>query len=108
MIISGGMNIYPREIEDVIIAQLGIRDVAVVGVPDERWGEVPVVVLLSSSGGSADDVLRVCEEQLSSYKRPKRVLMRDEPFPRTPNGKLLKRELAPWAEAEIRVLTDEA
>ncbi len=101
MIISGGMNIYPREIEDVIIAQLGIRDVAVVGVQDDRWGEVPVVVLLESAAGSANDVMRVCEEQLSSYKRPKRVIVRAEPFPRTPNGKLLKRELGPWAQEQI-------
>ena len=101
MIISAGINIYPREIEDVIIAELGIRDVAVVGVPDEKWGEVPVVVLLGADDGRAAKITEVCSARLSRYKQPREVIHRSEPFPRTPNGKLLKRELAPWAAEQL-------
>lgn len=101
MIISGGMNIYPREIEDVISAALSVGEFTVVGVPDERWGEVPVVILRDGSEAVAADILRVCDERLSSYKRPKRVILRTEPFPRTPTGKLLKRELSPWAAEQV-------
>ena len=101
MIISAGINIYPREIEDLIIAELGIRDVAVVGVPDEKWGEVPVLVLLGEDDGRAARIEEVCAARLSRFKQPKVIIHRSEPFPRTPNGKLLKRELAPWAAEQM-------
>jgi len=99
MIISGGLNVYPKEIEDVLVALPGVGEVAVVGVPDERFGEAPVAVLVAEEGESIDrEALdRACRAELSSYKRPRAVLMHDGPLPRNPTGKLLKRELRPWA-----------
>ena len=99
MIISGGLNVYPKEIEDVLVGLAGVGEVAVVGVPDERFGEAPVAVLVAQEGEAIDEaeLERVCRAELSSYKRPRAVLMHDGPLPRNPTGKLLKRELRPWA-----------
>jgi fatty-acyl-CoA synthase len=103
MIISGGMNIYPREIEDVLIRAEGVVEAAVVGVPDEKWGERPVAVVVSEDDGVESRVLALCEAELSSYKRPRTVLVRGEALPRTPTGKVLKRDLRPWAARELGV-----
>jgi fatty-acyl-CoA synthase len=98
MIISGGLNIYPKEIEDVIHRIPGIRECAVVGVPHERFGETVVAVVFSDDPDfDPAEVTRVCEAQLASYKRPREVIVRPEPLPRNANSKLLKRELRPWA-----------
>jgi acyl-CoA synthetase (AMP-forming)/AMP-acid ligase II len=101
MIISGGMNIYPREIEDVLIRVEGVVEAAVVGVADERWGERPIAVVVSEDGDVGERVLALCEQELSPYKRPRTVLVRGESLPRTPTGKVLKRELRPWAVQEL-------
>jgi fatty-acyl-CoA synthase len=99
MIISGGLNVYPKEVEDVLYGLDGVVEASVVGVPDERWGEAPVAVIV----GDVDpaDVDARCGRLLASYKRPRRVILRAEPLPRTPTGKVLKRELRPWARAEL-------
>ena len=99
MIISGGLNVYPKEVEDVIATQPGVGEVAVVGVPDERFGEAPVAVLVPLEGETidADAIASACEAELASYKRPRALLHHDGPLPRNPTGKLLKRELRPWA-----------
>jgi len=104
MIISGGLNVYPKEIEDVLAGVAGVGDVAVVGVPDERFGEAPVAVLVALEGETIDEaeLERVSRAELSSYKRPRAVLMHDGPLPRNPTGKLLKRELRPWAAERVR------
>jgi len=103
MIISGGMNVYPREIEDVIQTIAGVREVAVVGVPDDKWGEAAVAVVVADAGADVDAAVRnVCERELSSYKRPRAVLVRQDGLPRTPTGKVLKRELRPWAETQLK------
>ena len=101
MIISGGLNVYPKEIEDVIQRVPGVREVAVVGVPDERFGEAPVAVIVADGDLDTAEVERVCREQLAGYKRPRRILLRDEALPRSANAKLLKRELRPWAAARL-------
>lgn len=107
MIISGGMNIYAREIEDVVHRVAGVRDVAVVGVPDPKWGEIPVAIVVVEDGARPDATIQsACEQQLSSYKRPRITLLREEPLPRTPTGKVLKRLLRPWAEEQIRARQD--
>jgi acyl-CoA synthetase (AMP-forming)/AMP-acid ligase II len=104
LIISGGLNIYPKEIEEVIHALDDIAEVSVVGIPDERWGESTVAIIVPSGPrGSAEAVLSRCHERLAGYKRPRKVLVREEPLPRTPSGKILKRELRPWAVAELAV-----
>lgn len=94
MVISGGVNIYPREIEDHIHAHPDILDAAVIGVPDAEWGEslVAFVVARAGTSVSADDVLRHCRDTLATYKCPRQVEFLAE-LPRNPTGKVLKRDL---------------
>jgi acyl-CoA synthetase (AMP-forming)/AMP-acid ligase II len=76
-----------------------VGEVAVVGVPDERFGEAPVAVLvaLEEQKINREALESACAEHLASYKRPRALLLHDGPLPRNPTGKLLKRELRPWA-----------
>lgn len=95
MIISGGENIYSIEVERVMAEHHAVVEVAVFGVPDERWGEVvkAVVVLESSHGDVAEaDLIAFARERLAAYKCPKSVDITDE-LPRNPTGKVLKKEL---------------
>ncbi len=94
MIISGGENIYPAEVENLINDIEGVTGVAVVGVPDERWGEVPWAVLTLRSGATVDtDTVRMhLEGRLARFKLPKRVIVVDE-LPRTASGKVRKAEV---------------
>ncbi len=106
MIISGGVNIYPAEIEAVLIAHPAVSDVAVIGVPDPHWGESvkAVVELRPGTSASAEELIAFCAERLADYKRPRSVDFVDE-LPRNPAGKLLKvqiRELY-WAGAGRRI-----
>lgn len=102
MIISGGLNVYPKEIEDVLHRLPGVAEAAVVGVPDERFGEAPVAVVVTDGTlFSRDAVFTACGEQLASYKRPRAVLTRTDPLPRSANAKLLKRELRVWAAERL-------
>lgn len=91
MIISGGENIYPAEIEDLLLAHPGIVECAVIGVPDEKWGEVPRAVVVPREGVRVDpdEVLASLAGRLAKYKIPKSVVLADE-LPRTASGKLLK------------------
>jgi len=97
LIISGGLNVYPKEVEDVIARVPGVREVAVVGVPHPRFGESPVAIVVCDQPFDTSVIEKVCAEQMASYKRPKKILVRSEPLPRNANAKLLKRELRPWA-----------
>ena len=94
MIITGGVNVYPAEIEAVIRAVPGVMDVAVVGAPDAEWGERihAFVVPVSGSELSAAQIVAACRESLAGLKVPRGVSFVGE-FPRNPSGKLLKREL---------------
>lgn len=100
MIISGGQNVYPADIEAVLARHPSIADCAVFGVPSERWGETPLalVVLRQPNGASAEDVREWANRQLGKQQRLHAVEIR-ESLPRNANGKLLKRELraAYWA-----------
>ncbi|GAA3896437.1 long-chain fatty acid--CoA ligase [Streptomyces lacrimifluminis] len=91
MIISGGENIYPAEIEDLLLAHPDIVECAVIGVADEKWGEVPRAVVVPREGAAldADEVLASLSGRLAKYKIPKSVVIADE-LPRTASGKLLK------------------
>jgi long-chain acyl-CoA synthetase len=94
MIIRGGENIYPREIEDVLAADPAVLEAAVIGVPDERWGEV-VVAFVQARPGTTIDVEALhgrCREQLSGYKRPTAIHVLDV-LPKSAVGKLDKRSL---------------
>ena len=93
LIISGGINISPVEIESVIGALDGVAEVAVVAAADARFGETPAAIVTAMPGNSNLDgsaVVRHCENLLSDYKVPRYVILRDEPLPRLPNGKLDK------------------
>ncbi|MGW2915661.1 acyl-CoA synthetase [Streptomyces asoensis] len=91
MIISGGENIYPAEIEDLLLAHPDIVECAVIGVSDDKWGEVPraVVVLRDGASTDPDEVLASLAGRLAKYKIPKSVVVADA-LPRTASGKLLK------------------
>jgi fatty-acyl-CoA synthase len=91
MIISGGENIYPAEIEDLLLAHPDIVECAVIGVPDDKWGEVPRAVVVPREGTTPDpdEVLASLAGRLAKYKIPKSVVVADE-LPRTASGKLLK------------------
>jgi long-chain acyl-CoA synthetase len=106
MIVSGGENIYPAEVENVLARHPDIVDVAVVGVPDERWGEAvkAVVVVREGSAPTEADLIAFTREYLAGYKLPKSVAFADV-LPRNPSGKLLKREIrAPyWEGAERQI-----
>ena len=98
MIISGGMNVYPAEVEAALEQHPGIFDVAVFGIPSEQWGEQvhATVVLAAGASLSAADVIAHARQHLASYKCPRSVSFTGE-LPRTGSGKLLKRELrAPY------------
>jgi fatty-acyl-CoA synthase len=94
MVISGGVNIYPREIEDHLHTHPSIQDVAVVGVPDPEWGETlrAFVVVKPGATLTAAEVSDWCRSHLADYKRPRQVIFLAE-LPRNPTGKILKREL---------------
>ena len=94
MYISGGENVYPAEVEQVVFHHPNVLDVAVIGVPDERWGEVGVAVVVPRDADSFDgsELLQFCDEKLARYKIPKRVEIIDE-LPPNAAGKELKRDL---------------
>jgi acyl-CoA synthetase (AMP-forming)/AMP-acid ligase II len=106
MIISGGVNIYPAEIEAVLHAHEAVMDAAVIGVPDDEWGESvkAVVQLRPGSSTSAEELIAFCGERLAGYKKPRSVDFVDE-LPRDAAGKLLKRKLrdAYWTSAGRRI-----
>ena len=94
MIVSGGENVYPREVEEVLFQHPAIADVAVIGVPDEKWGESvkAIIVLREGAAVVAEEILAHCHGKLAGYKRPRSVDF-VEVLPRNPSGKVLKREL---------------
>ncbi|HVS66999.1 MAG TPA: hypothetical protein VHE56_00495, partial [Mycobacteriales bacterium] len=94
MIVSGGENIASSEVERVVYSHAGVLEAAVVGRPDERWGEVPVAFVVRRDGAAvtAEELTALCREELASFKVPKDVRFIDA-LPRNPSGKVLKREL---------------
>ncbi len=104
MIVSGGENVYPAEIERVLAEHPSVEDVAVIAVPDETWGEVPKAVVVAAPGADvdADELISYCRQRLASYKCPRSVDVVDE-LPRNLTGKVLKRELRrPYWENQDR------
>jgi long-chain acyl-CoA synthetase len=109
MIISGGVNIYPQEVENVLITHPSVSDVAVIGVPNAEYGEevkavVKLVDGLAASPDLAAQLMALCRAEIAGFKCPKSVDFVDE-LPRHPNGKLLKRELRAqyWPDARVRI-----
>jgi long-chain acyl-CoA synthetase len=109
MIISGGVNIYPAEIEAVLGEHPKVRDVAVFGIPDEDWGEQIKAVVepetgVPVGGPLATELLAFCKERLASFKCPKSIEF-TAALPRDPNGKLYKRKLRdPYWEGRERAI----
>ncbi len=106
MIVSGGENVYPAEVESLLFSHPAVADVAVIGVPDERWGEAvkAVIVLEPGAGVSKDELMEFCVGKIAGFKRPRSIDF-IEALPRNPTGKLLKRELREkyWQGQERRV-----
>lgn len=104
MYISGGENVYPAEVENVLARHPEVLEAAVIGVPDEKWGEVGHAFVLMRPGAqpiSANEVIQFCRGNLAGYKTPRHVTIVDE-FPRTAAGKIRKHLLAPAPTAPSR------
>ncbi len=97
MVISGGVNIYPWEIEQRLVCHPSVADVAILGIPDREWGErlAAFVVLRPGTQATADELSNYVRAKLADYKRPREFHFLDE-LPRNPTGKVLKRELKDW------------
>ena len=100
MIISGGENIASSEVERVIYEMPGVREVAVIGLPDDRWGEKPVAIVVLADDAELDlsDLTDFCRARLAAFKVPRQLIIRDS-LPRNPSGKVLKRVLRAELEA---------
>jgi len=105
LIISGGENIYPREVEEVLIRHPAVREVAVIGVPDAEWGEAvkAVVALVTGQAVSAAELIEFCKHRVASYKKPKSVDFVDE-IPKNNYGKILKKDLRAKYQTGTRTL----
>jgi acyl-CoA synthetase (AMP-forming)/AMP-acid ligase II len=99
LIITGGLNVFPAEVEHVVKSAPGVQDAAVVGVPSERWGEQVVAVVVAEAGLDLEAVLAYCRAELADYKCPKLIVVRHEPLTRTPSGKVVTAEVRALALA---------
>jgi acyl-CoA synthetase (AMP-forming)/AMP-acid ligase II len=103
MIITGGENVSSLEVEDVVFGHPAVAEVAVIGVPDEKWGEMVTALVVLADGATATEaeIIAHCRTRIAGYKTPKRVEFRDA-IPRTATGKIQKFKLreAFWADAE--------
>ncbi len=107
MIISGGFNIWPAELENVISSHPDVVEAAVFGVPSERWGESPYAVVTVTEGASvtSEALIELCAEQLGSYKKPAGVELTTDELPKSPVGKLARKSLREphWVGRDRRV-----
>jgi long-chain acyl-CoA synthetase len=106
MIVSGGENVYPAEVENVLMSHPAIADVAVIGIPHEKWGEtaMAIVVRVKDAAVTEQEIIDFSRERLAKFKCPTRVEWADA-LPRNPSGKVLKKDLREpyWAGHERRV-----
>jgi acyl-CoA synthetase (AMP-forming)/AMP-acid ligase II len=99
MIITGGENVYPSEVESAVGAHEAVKDIAVIGIPDEKWGEAIKAVVVLNEGyepteQQARAILDWSKGRIAGYKRPKSIdFVKDDEMPRTPTGKILHRIL---------------
>ncbi len=107
MIVSGGFNIWPAEVENALYSHPAVLEAVVVGVPHEKWGETPkaVVVLREGHTATEQELIDWCREKVGSVKKPTSVEFRPEPLPKTPIGKVLRRVVREqyWVGVERRV-----
>jgi acyl-CoA synthetase (AMP-forming)/AMP-acid ligase II len=106
MIISGGENIFPNDIEEILYRHPAVEMAAVVGAPDPKWGEIVVAVVKLKPGSSVEEaeLLAHCKTFLSSFKVPKKIDFRDQ-MPMSSFGKILRREVrrSYWEHLEVKV-----
>jgi acyl-CoA synthetase (AMP-forming)/AMP-acid ligase II len=106
MIVSGGENIYSTEVEAALFAHPDVVDAAVIGVPDEKYGEVVKACIVKKEGSNVteDDLISFCKDRIASYKKPQSVDFIDE-VPRNASGKVLKKVLREpyWKDQERQV-----
>ena len=106
MIISGGENIYPAEVENALFAHPEVADAAVIGVPDEKWGECvkAIIVPVPGTNPNPEDIITFTKDLIAGYKCPKSVDF-VETLPRNPSGKVLRKDLREkyWGDTERRV-----
>ena len=101
---SGGENVYPAVVENVLMAYSGVTDVAVIGIPDEKWGETAKAIVVKSPNSEVteEEIIAYAKERLATYKCPTSVDWIDV-LPRDPSGKFLKRDLRdPFCEGHDR------
>jgi fatty-acyl-CoA synthase len=94
MIIRGGENISPHEVEDILHSHPKIDEAAIIGIPDPEWGQEPraIVVIKKGENVGADEIMAYCRSRVAGFKRPRSVVFIDS-LPRNPMGKVLKKEL---------------
>ncbi|ESS10549.1 MAG: acyl-CoA synthetase (AMP-forming)/AMP-acid ligase II, partial [uncultured archaeon A07HR60] len=97
VIVTGGYNVYPREVEELLFEHEAVADAAVVGIPDERRGETVKAFVVSNGDVTKDEIRDYCLSNLAEYKHPREVAFVDE-LPRTTTGKVQKFELSPNSE----------
>jgi long-chain acyl-CoA synthetase len=105
MIISGGENVYSTEVENALYEHPAVLEAAVIGVPDERWGEAVLAIVVPREGMSATEheIMEHCRGLIAGYKCPKQVVIRAEPLPKSGPGKILKTDLrAPYWQGRER------
>lgn len=106
MIVSGGENVYPREVENVLFEHQAVADAAVIGIPSEQWGEAVLAFIVVKPGESVstEEIIEFCREKLAGYKIPRQVEF-TEVLPRNASGKVLKKDLREpyWAGVDRRV-----
>jgi long-chain acyl-CoA synthetase len=107
MIITGAENVYPAEVENAIHGHPHVAEVAVIGVPDDTWGESVKAIVVPKPGATLDaaDIIAFARSRIAHYKAPRSVDFREAPLPRSASGKILRRELREpyWAGRERRV-----
>ncbi|MFT4615160.1 MAG: acyl-CoA synthetase (AMP-forming)/AMP-acid ligase II [Bacteroidia bacterium] len=105
MVVTGGENVFTTEVENALISHAAVQDVAVIGIPDEEWGEAVHAIVILHAGQSVDTqaLLDHCRERIAGYKLPKGITVREEPLPLSGAGKVLKTELRkPYWEGRDR------
>lgn len=106
MIITGGLNVYSAQVEQVLLGHPAVRECAVIGVPDEQWGEAVTAIVELNDGATvtAGELIELCKERLGSVSAPKSVAFVDE-LPRSPVGKVLKKDLRAqyWRQTDRRI-----
>ena len=107
MIISGGENVYSAEVENAVYQHPAVAECAVIGIPDERWGEAvhAIVRLKDGAAASAEQLIAHCHTLIAGFKCPRSVAFRDQPMPLSGAGKILKTDLRQpyWAGHEKQV-----